>query len=266
MTTSTKSPESSPSSELEVGSPRKRCWLHHGDYLPWLSSLPDASVDLVITDYPYESLEKHRKVGTTTRLKKSDASSNEWFGVIPNSDLPKLMEELYRVLKKKTHCYMFCDDETSDFLKKAGQEAGFHCWKRLVWNKEAMGMGYHYRATYEFIVFFEKGTKKAVPGKYFAGTRQLSNRGVSDILSHKRIKSKDAYPTEKPLSLMEVLILNSANDGDIVIDPFMGSGVVGQAAIRNLCRFWGNDISPTSLRHAKRKIRPEMKATRNREM
>jgi len=248
-----------PPNSLSIGSPRKRCWLHVGDYAEWLSSLPDESVDLVVTDYPYESLEKHRKVGTTTRLKNSDASSNEWFGVIPNSDLPVLCSELYRVLKKKTHCYMFCDDETSDVLKKAGQDAGFHCWKRLVWSKQFMGMGYHYRASYEFILFFEKGTKKAVPGKSFSGTRQLKNRGISDVLEHKRIKSKEAYPTEKPLSLMEVLVQNSTEENDVVIDPFMGSGVVGESAIKNGRRFWGNDISPTSFKHAKKKIGPEMR-------
>jgi len=261
MMSSTKSRGDSPSSKsLDVGSIKKRCWLSNRDYKEWLTSLPDESVDLVITDIPYESLEKYRKIGTTTRLSHSKSSSNEWFGVIPNADLPALCAELYRVLKPKTHCYMFCDDETSDFLKKAGQEAGFHCWKRLVWIKERLGMGYHYRASYEFILFFEKGKKPATPGKLFNGTRQLQNRGIADTLSYKSIKDKNAYPTEKPLLLLDVLVLNSAEEGQVVIDPFMGSGVTGQAAIRNLCRFWGNDISRESLKHARQKIRPEIRS------
>lgn len=48
------------------------------DALDFLKTLTDESVDLFITDPPYESLEKHRKRGTTTRLKQSAASSNEW--------------------------------------------------------------------------------------------------------------------------------------------------------------------------------------------
>ena len=51
------------------------------DAVEWLSTLPDGSVDLLITDPPYESLEKHRAVGTTTRLKKSKGSSNQWFSI-----------------------------------------------------------------------------------------------------------------------------------------------------------------------------------------
>ncbi|MBF4437561.1 site-specific DNA-methyltransferase, partial [Vibrio anguillarum] len=48
--------------------------LFQDDAVTWLSTLDAASVDLLITDPPYESLEKHRKIGTTTRLKVSKAS------------------------------------------------------------------------------------------------------------------------------------------------------------------------------------------------
>jgi 16S rRNA G966 N2-methylase RsmD len=51
------------------------------DAIEWMRTLPEASVDLVVTDPPYESLEKHRAIGTTTRLKHSKASSNDWFTV-----------------------------------------------------------------------------------------------------------------------------------------------------------------------------------------
>ncbi len=51
--------------------------LNNGDAVDWLRLLPDQSVDLVVTDPPYESLEKHRATGTTTRLKHSKASSND---------------------------------------------------------------------------------------------------------------------------------------------------------------------------------------------
>jgi site-specific DNA-methyltransferase (adenine-specific) len=224
-------------------------WLAHGDAFGWLRNLPDESVDLVITDPPYESLEKHRATGTTTRLSKSKASSNEWFGVIPNAQLLDLCTEFYRVLKPKTHAYVFCDDETSDSLKQVGTQAGFYCWKRLVWDKMALGMGYHYRAKYEFILFFEKGRSKWVPepGKLFHGTRQLKDRSVPDVLAVKRIKHADAYPTEKPAELVETLLLNSSEEGDLVIDPFMGSGVVGDMALRNSRYFWGCDIAQESI-------------------
>src|SRR5690242_3919304 len=64
--------------------------LFQGDAVTWLGGLPAGTVDLVVTDPPYESLEKHRAVGTTTRLKQSKASSNPWFRVFPNARFPEL--------------------------------------------------------------------------------------------------------------------------------------------------------------------------------
>ena len=59
------------------------------DAVAWLKSLPDNSIDLMITDPPYESLEKHRARGTTTRLKESKGSSNRWFSIFPHDRFPE---------------------------------------------------------------------------------------------------------------------------------------------------------------------------------
>lgn len=124
------------------------------DAVDWLRTLPSDSIDLVITDPPYESLEKHRKIGTTTRLKVSKASSNQWFDIFPNSRFHELFIEIFRILKKNTHFYLFCDQETMFEVKPIAEKIGFKFWKPLVWNKKKIGMGYHYRARYEFILFF----------------------------------------------------------------------------------------------------------------
>lgn len=132
--------------------------LHQADAVEWLHQLPDASVDLAITDPAYESLEKHRKIGTTTRLKQSKASSNAWFPIFKNDRFPALLAELYRVLKKNTHLYIFCDQETMFVIKPMAEEAGFRFWKPIVWDKLKIGMGYHYRARYEFILFLRRAS------------------------------------------------------------------------------------------------------------
>ncbi len=200
---------------------------NQGDALEWLKSLDDSSVDLIITDPPYESLEKHRKKGTTTRLKHSKASSNDWFDIFPNKLFPELFTELHRVLKKNSHLYFFCDNETMFVAKPIAERIGFKFWKPIVWDKVKIGMGYHYRARYEFILFFEKGKRK------------LNNLSIPDILEFPRIYR--GYPTEKPSDLSEVLILQSTQPGDLVIDPFMGSGSVGLAAVKQGRNFMGND-------------------------
>ena len=73
------------------------------DAIEWVQSLAPESVDLVITDPAYESLEKHRAIGTTTRLKVSDATSNEWFPIFRNDRFPALFAALYRAMKRDSH-------------------------------------------------------------------------------------------------------------------------------------------------------------------
>ncbi|GIC75494.1 site-specific DNA-methyltransferase [Moritella sp. F3] len=220
--------------------------LHKIDAVDWLKTLPDESVDLVITDPPYESLEKHRKIGTTTRLKKSAGSSNQWFDIFPNSDFPALIEQIYRVLKKNSHFYLFCDQETMFVIKPIAEDFGFKFWKPIVWDKCAIGMGYHYRARYEFILFFEKGKRK------------LQDLGMPDVLQEKRVWR--GYPTEKPVPLIEKLITQSSSIDDLVIDPFFGSGATLVAAANLGRKSEGADIAPSAHEFVNNRIKPVEKA------
>ncbi len=215
--------------------------VHQGDAVAWLKSMPSCSVDLIITDPPYESLEKHRARGTTTRLKKSKASSNQWFAIFPNQRFEELFSEIERVLKKNGHFYLFSDSETMFFTKPIAEQCGFKFWKPLVWDKVKNGMGYHYRARCEFILFFEKGK------------RRLADLSIPDVLSCPRIYR--GYPTEKPVELLETLIKQSSCPGEIVADPFCGSGSTGVAA-HNLGRvFWGNDLSAEAVALSEERLR-----------
>jgi site-specific DNA-methyltransferase (adenine-specific) len=210
------------------------------DAVAWLRDRPSESVDLLVTDPAYESLEKHRAVGTTTRLKHSKASSNDWFKVFPNSRLGELFHEVFRVLKRNTHFYLMCDAETMFIAKPEAERAGFRFWKPLVWDKRTIGMGYHYRARYEFILFFEKGK------------RRLNDLGIADVISVPRIHR--GYPAEKPFEVAEVLVNQSSKPGEIVADPFMGSGSVGVAAARLGRGFLGNDLNGEAVRLARQRL------------
>ena len=96
--------------------------LSTNDAVAWLRELPAESADLAITDPAYESLEKHRAIGTTTRLKHSKASSNDWFKIFPNARFGELFRELYRVLRKDTHFYLLCDAETMFVVKPEAEQ------------------------------------------------------------------------------------------------------------------------------------------------
>jgi site-specific DNA-methyltransferase (adenine-specific) len=212
-----------------------------GDAVEWLLSLEPGSVDLAITDPAYESLEKHRAVGTTTRLKVSDASSSEWFPIFGNARFPDLFKAFYRALKRDAHLYILCDQETMFAIKPMGEAAGFKFWKPIVWDKRKIGMGYHYRARCEFILFFEKGK------------RRLNDLGVPDVLAFDRVHG--GYPTEKPVDLLRVLVTQSSIPGELVIDPFTGSCSTGEAARLEGRRFAGCDVKASAVTGALARVK-----------
>ncbi|CAH3946127.1 Putative methylase [Klebsiella pneumoniae] len=125
-------------------------------------------------------------------------------------------------------------------LKPVAEEVGFKFWKPIVWNKMAIGMGYHYRAKYEFVLFFEKGKRK------------LNNLGIPDILEAKRVMR--GYPTEKPVDLIKILIEQSTIQGESVCDPFFGSGSALIAASELERTFMGNDISSSAHDYFKKRL------------
>src|SRR5689334_2879153 len=124
--------------------------------------------------------------------------------------------------------------------KPEAERVGFRFWKPLVWDKRSIGMGYHYRARYELILFFEKGK------------RRLNDLGVADVISVPRIHR--GYPAEKPAAVSEVLIGQSSEPGEVVADPFMGSGSVGVAARRLGRRFLGTDVNAEAVSLTRRRL------------
>lgn len=228
--------------ERENAQPKTRCAfaLQQQDAVTLLERLPTASAAVIFTDPPYESLEKHRAVGTTTRLKHSKSSSNDWFRVFPNSRFPAFFAAAYRCLARDAHLYVMCDHETAFAIKPMAVAAGFKFWKPIVWDKLKIGMGYHYRSRYEFVLFFEKGRRK------------LNDLGVPDVLQVPRVFN--GYPTEKPVQLAEVFIRQSTSEGQLVVDPFMGSGSTGTAALTLGRPFVGNDVLPDAVATARRRL------------
>ena len=210
-----------------------------GDALESLQDLPSESVSLVVTDPPYAALDEHRAIGTTTRL------AGGWFPTMPVEGIVAVLRECARVLKKNSHMYVFANSAAMWELKPAIEAAtGLRFWKALVWDKECMGMGYHYRATYEVVLFFEKGKRK------------LNNLGVPDVLHHRRLRGKALYPTTKPVGLFKTLITQSSDPGDLVLDPFCGSGSSGVAAMECHRSYLGVDIEVDAVTRARDRITP----------
>jgi len=226
--------------------------------LEGLRELADSSVDLTITDPPYNTLEKHREVGTTTRLTASKQSSNEWFETVDFDYLFEVFKECYRVLRRPSHLYVLCDEETADILKPGLKDIGFEQRKSLIWEKVGKlekvscpncgahvtekhrpgtpGMSYPWRSCYEMILFFQKGKRPAA-----------DDRSQRNVLRVPWIKRQGAYPTEKPVELLERIIAQASLEGALVLDPFAGSGSCGEAAFNLRRSFLGFDVEDRAM-------------------
>ena len=130
---------------------------------------------------------------------------------------------------------------------------GFHFIKSLIWNKGNKIMGHFYMSQFEYILFLRKGAGK-----------KINNCGTSDILSVPNKKTKDEngknlHDVEKPVNLMKVLVENSSNKGDLVLDPFMGIGATGIACVKSDRNFIGIEIDENYFNIAKERIENNIK-------
>lgn len=232
-----------------------------GDGLIWLEQCPPASLDLILTDPPYSSLDKHRTVGTTTRLGGASIEANRrgWFDTISNDDIYDFLCHAFRALKKDAHLWMLCDGETAGYIQGFVREGetGFKYVKQFPIIKCAasggvkQGTGYHGRATVEYAVLCEKGRRKFTDESWPDFFTPVWD-GSSD--SRQYTPDGEKYDTAKPVSLLERLIEISSAPGDLVCDPFMGSGSCAQAALQLSRRFVGVDKSERALVTAQNRV------------
>lgn len=161
----------------------------------------------------------------------------------------KYIPELFRILKDGSHCYIMTNHVNLQNILNTATQNDFHFIKSLIWNKGNKIMGQYYMSQFEYILFFRKGK----------GIR-INNCGTSDILNIPNIKTKDRngknlHDTEKPVELMKTLIENSSKENGLVLDPFMGIGSTGIAAIKSNRKFIGIEIDETYFNTAKERIK-----------
>lgn len=201
--------------------------------------------NVIITDPPYESLNEHVRKGSTTRLvvRKNGTDKRKWFPTLDTQSIADLLLNGWH-LPDTGAVYVFGDPKTICPIYAIRRAANI-----LVWDKKRIGMGYNWRRMHEFIAYYPEKAHK------------LRNKGLGDILRVNPVQKK-VHPTEKPVDLLRILIENSTDPGDLVIDPFMGSGSTGIAAIQTGRKFIGIEIDPDMFQIATERIaaaKPETK-------
>lgn len=183
--------------------------LINGDSMEIMTKMQSDSVDMVLTDPPYgmSFRSNHRKI--------------RYDGIKNDSDLgwiDEFVKEAYRISKMNTAHYVFCSFHNVDIFKQA-LERYFKIKNLLVWEKNNTSMGdlrADFAPKYELIWFVQKGRKL------------INGRRDPNILHFDRTGNK-IHPTQKPVDLTEYLIEKFSDIGNIVFDPFMGSGTTGVA-------------------------------------
>lgn len=212
--------------------------LINDDVLNVVDNLPEA--DIILTDPPY---------GVTYQ-----SNQNSGRGVLPiTNDGTRLSLKLYRRLApqlKANHILWFTRwDAWPDVWEIIGQY--FQSRGLLVWDKGTPGMGdlSHWGPSYELIGSFGKAK---INGKRDGSILQFS--GVPN--------SKRLHPTEKPVELLQYLIEKITQPGDIVFDPFMGSGSTGEACAKTGRRFIGIEVKKDYFNMATKRIKDSYKQPR----
>lgn len=197
-----------------------------GDCLELLRQLPDSSVDLVVTDPPY--LIENTKAGGASALAKSIQNMND---EIRSSKLTegfdlKVLDECIRVLKT-INIYVWCNHKQIPMYLDYFV-SGLGCsFDILIWNKtNAMPLfNNKYMTDKEYCLYFRKGAY--CNPKDYASAKTVFYQPINA-----KDKKQYGHPTIKPLNIIQTLIENSSTRGQTILDPFMGSGTTGVAAIK----------------------------------
>ena len=202
--------------------------LHNGDCLAYLATLPAASVDAVITDPPYFLPATHYNTRSRSARSLSDLSMLEHF-------YRDLFKELARVTKPSGVWYVFCDGQSYPaFYVSAYPHV--KALRPLIWDKVVSFNGYTWRHQHEIIMFAELPEAKPIP------------TGDGDILRNRAVPVNDReHLAEKPVDLIAQLVKKC---GQVILDPFAGTGSTGKAVLKEGKEFIGCEIDDRYYRLA----------------
>ena len=211
------------SSWVEIGSAR----LVLADCREVLAEVTEANC--LVTDAPYRVTSggntqpgfggwMANEYDNSGRIVTCDLDWSEWLSLIPAA------------LAKQAHAYIFSNDRNLPEAWRAAEAAGLDFHRLLVWNKRAAMPNRWYMQCCEFVLFMKQGLAYSVND---CGAMALQTAFQRDESEHH---------TEKPVSLLDLYIRQSTKPGELVLDPFMGSGSTGCAAVRQGRRFVGIEI------------------------
>jgi DNA modification methylase len=216
--------------------------IHQTDARVALPLLATESIDLIVTDPPYRCI-SGGPGGSGGRPAGVLAPNTGRVFEHNDTDLTEVVGDLYRVLRSPGHAYVMTNLLNLFRYRDILVGAGFKVHNLLVWRKQNVTPNRWYMKNGEFILFVRKGPARAI---YTPGEKMITD--ATNPTGNKR------HETEKPVDLMERYIRASTKPGEIVLDPFMGCGTTGVAAIRAGRRFLGFELDPKHFETARGRL------------
>lgn len=222
----------------------------NGDCFDYLNKIPDHSIDLILTDPPYNIAQY--STGNIDLPGRTPLNNNlaEWD--LTPIDPAALVQEFKRIIKPDGNIFVF----TSYNLIGKWHEAfdpEFDTFQFFVWHKTNPAPKIFkngFLNSCEMIAcMWNKGHKWN-----FSNQREMHNFFESPICMKPERLSEPKHPAQKPVKLLEHIIQIASNERDVVFDPFMGVGSTGVAALENNRKFIGIEIDVPYFRAAEKRL------------
>ena len=240
----------------------KKYILDCGDCTKKIKKIEDNSIDLILTDPPYNlGLFMKRRETNLGALRSNHFAASDWDHIEQREWEKKLkifFKESSRVLKTKGAMLVFVSIIKVETVIKIAEKFGFYYKTTGVWHKTnpmPRNMNLHFIGSNESWIYFINDSK--------TGTFNNNGKPVHDFYQSSNIKLSEKklgkHPTQKPIPLMEHFIKLLSNEGDNVLDPFMGAGSTGIASVINNRKFYGIELNEEYFNISKLRIDKSIK-------
>lgn len=192
----------------------------NADCLNVLKQLPDKCIDCFFSDIPYRISQGGCSTSSAFGSKNKWANDPKKLELYKNGKIfsendikpEQYLPDVYRVMKDKAHGYIMTNSSNLKDVMQKIEDSHFIINNVLVMRKNNCVTNQWYMKDIEFTIFFRKG-----------GAKPLNDCGIKSCLDVIMPQDK-IHETQKPVSYVQVLIENSTQVGDLILDPFSGSG------------------------------------------
>jgi len=231
------------------------------DCLNSINQIENQSIHLILTDPPYNLGQfMHNRKTNLKRMRENQFAYSGWDNLPYDEwikDMDNFFKESSRILIKGGSMLIFMSIIKVESIIALAEKNNFYYKTTGIWHKTnpmPRNMNLHFVNSTEAWIYFTKGTNTGT----FNNNRKLIHDFFETSLTPKSEKKYGKHPTQKPIKLIDNFVELLSNEGDIVLDPFMGSGTTGVSCKKLNRKFIGIDKNEEYVNIAKARIKEVM--------